>query len=335
MAGNSSFDGIVAFASEKEMKKIWSPIWAGAFPLLAMVKAKKINYNTALMSPEGNSILFPLNYLGPATSARAATNANAFTPITPNATQVFTQAQFYYAKYENALYLTATEKQLIADNAHTTRIPILPGKIQQLVTDFKSIESTDLLGTQNGTGQGGNGQLTGLQYLLSSSNSPGGVSQTTYSKWAAGIVANAGGFYEGLIDKEIHRIRDLGRHAADFCMLSYNSSNDVYGKLYGLIAPTQAIVDQEKEALYGFEVFKYRYLECFQEGRLGDALSGSMVVGSSGTFHMQEKTDQPVQSVQNGTLRLAGTTSDEQMFEHWITWGNDDLACNTLVTGIL
>lgn len=333
MAGNSSFDGLVAFVSEKQMSRTWSKIWANDWPLLQKIKKDDLNYNKAMEDPEGNSILLPIMYLGPSTSARVGLTSNAFTPITPYATTGFTQAQYFYARYENAFYLNADEKKLIG-KAGTTRIPILPGKIDQLLMDFKNVLSVDLLGTQNGTGSGGTGQPTGLRYFMSTSNSPGGISQTTYSTWAANVVSSAGPFYDNLVDKEIHRIKNLGRGDADFCQLSYASDNDVYGKMLGLIAPSQILVDPAKKALYGFETFSYRGLDCFMDGRLGTAVSGSMVIGRSSSWWVSQKSEQPVPVDRDSVKRLAGTTSDEHMYEQWFTWGNDDIAGNSYVTGI-
>lgn len=336
MAGNSSFDGIVAFASEKQLRTEWAQIWAAAWPLLTKIKKDRSNYNTAKFSPNGNSILLPVMYLGPATSARAATSANAASAISPTLTQGFTEAQYNYAKYENAFWLTSHERELIANTpGGTTRIPILSGKIDQLKMDFNNVVSTDLLATQQGTGYTGNGQITGEQYFLSTSNSPGGISQVTYSTWQANVVSSAGQMYEGLLDKEIHRINALSRGPADFAQLSYSSSNDVYGKVYGLIAPSQVIVDQGKSVEYGFTVFKYRELECFMDNKLGDALSGSMVIGRSTSWHVCEKSEIPQLISIDGTLRVAGTSLIEYFYEWWITWGNDDCAGNTLLTGIL
>lgn len=333
MAGNPSFDGIYAFTREKQIKKTWQQIWTTDLPFLKKIKADGLNYNTAEESPDGNSILFPLMYLGPSTSARVGLNSNAFTPITPYATTGFTQAQYFYARYENAFYLNANEKTLIG-KADTTRVPILPGKLDQLVMDFKNVLIVDLNGTQNGTGQAGTGQPTGLRYFMSTSNSPGGVSQTTYPVWAAKVVTNAGPFYDNLVDREIHRIRDLGRGEADFCQLSYTESNDVYGKMLGLIAPSQILTDPAKKALYGFETFSYRGLDCFQDGRLGTAQDGSMVIGRSSAWYVNAKSDEPEPTANEPVKRLAGTTSDEHMFEWWFTWGTDDCAGNSYVTGI-
>jgi hypothetical protein len=341
MAGNSSFDGLVAFASERQMKTEWSRIWTTDWPLLVKVlndtlAGRRSMGTNAKFGPDGNSVLFPLEYLGPATSARAATKANAATAITPTLTQGFTQAQYHYAKYENAFWLTSHERELIARSpGGTTRIPILSGKVDQLQSDFKNIVSTDFLGTQNGTGYEGNGQITGERYFLSTSNSPGGVSQTTYTTWAADVVSSAGQMYEGLLDAPIHRINTLGRGPADFAQLSWSSTNDVYGKVYGLIAPAQVIVDQGKSVEYGFEVFKYRNLDCFQDNKLGDAVAGSMVIGRSGSWHAFMKSQLPQLSNVDGTKRISGTSLIEYFYEWWIAWANDDVASNTYVTGIL
>lgn len=335
MAGNPSFDLLVAFMTEKQLKKTWQSIWTTEWPLLQKIKSDELNYNTAMENPTGNSILLPVNYLGPATSARVGTRANSFTPITPNGTQGFTQAQYFYAQYENAFYLNSAEKTQIQAGAATTRIPILPGKVQQLQDDFKNIVTTDLHGTQGGTGYEGNGQLTGQQYFLSTSNSPGGISQTTYSNWAATVRTSAGAFYEGLVDREIARIKNLGRGPADFCELSYTDTNDVYTKFYSLIAPSQILTDPARVAKYGFEFFIYRGLDCFQDGKLGTALAGSMIVGRSSSWYVNCKSELPQMATRDGQIRLPGTNSDEYMYEWWFTTGTDDCAGNTLVSGIV
>lgn len=333
MAGNPSFDLLVAFESEKELKKQWSVIWKTEWPLFELIRANKTNFNTATEDPKGNSILLPIQYLDTGSTIAAATRASFATPQTPYSTRGMTQAQYFYAMYPGYFYLDAAEKQLIG-GAKTNRIPILPGKVTQLTEQMKKVVNTDFLGTQNGTGWEGNGQPTGLQYFLSSSNSPGGISQTTYTTWAATTRTTVGTANWGLVDREKHRIKNLGRGPADYVQLSYADANDVYGKFYGQIAPAQVITKQGGDVEYGFEHFVYRGMICFMDGMLGTAVSGSAVIGRSSSWYIQCKSEYPVPMGRDSTQRLPGTPTDEYAYEWWLTQGNDDCAGLSFLTGI-
>ena len=334
MAGNSNYDGAFAFSVAKEMSKSWSSIWTVAWPLYSIIKGKKLTFNNAARSTDGTKMLLPVNYLGPATTARNETSSNYGTPITPNATQGFTQAEYFYAVFGNALYLNIQEyEQLVGP---TNMIPVLPGKVKQLMNDFVKQVNTQLIANTQGTGFTGNSSLTGEAYVLSTtSNSPGNISQATYSTWQPQLNSNAGPFGENLIIAQQHAIKDRGQGDADFLQLSYASSNDVYGKLYSLIGSTQVLTREGSEADFGFKTFMYRGLECFMDGRLGDVFPGTMVVGSSNSWWLNMNSEQPIPARRDGTLRLPGTPTEEYYYTYTLCMGCDDPGRNAWITGIL
>lgn len=323
MAGNPSFDGDLAYLIDKQASRKWSTIWGVAHPFLQKIKSDELNYNAVTESPDGNSLLWPIQFQGPATSARIGTNANAYTPVTPYAPRGDTQAQYYFARFENGIYLNPTQLTQIRNSAGgNTRVPILPSKVDQCMEDFKNVETTEFFGTQNGTGAGGTGSVTGLRYFASTSNSPGGISQTTYTNWAATLNSSVGVLNEGIFDGQIHRINALGRGPADYMQLSYASDNDVYGKFVAMFAGSQLIVDQGKSVKYGFTVFNYRGLDVFMDNGLGTAVSGSMCIGRSSAWYLSMKTENPERVDE---LRLPGTGSHEIWYQHWLTWGCNDV----------
>ena len=332
MAGNADYDGAFAFSVAKELSTRWTPTWIIAWPFYGMIKGKKKRFNNGFRDTTGTRMLVPINYLGPVTSARVALTSNQFTPITPTATQGFTQAEYYYATYENTLTLNNQEYDQLKGSSNM--IPVLPGKIDQLMYDFTSVINTDSVGTQNGTGRGGTGQVMGEQYFLSTSNSPGNISQTTYSNWQASVNSSAGPFTQDLINAEYDRINALGRGAPDFVQLSYTGNNNVYNKLRNVIGSSQILSTQETDVTYGFKTFEYMGMTCFQDGPLGTSLAGSMVVGSSDALWLNLDTEVPKAPPGDARMRILGTSSYEYFYFLTLAMGVSDPARFSLLSGI-
>lgn len=338
MPGNPSFDGAVAFAIEHQLKKDWISLEVKEFPLLRMIKQRKINFNTAAgkQSISGNSVLLPIIYLGPTVGARYGSSAGAYTPISNNPTQGFTQAQYFYARAEAKFDLDAGEMQLLMGSGPDIRTNIYPGKVTQLMNNMYDLVNTSLVSTDNGTGtQGaGNGLLTGQRQMLSTSNTVGGIPQGTYANWQAGTVPNAGPFYEGLYESEYDRIKNLGRGRPDFFQLSFNATNNVFGKVRDIANPKQLLVDEKRKADFGWVEFVLLGMDCWMDGYLGTASAGSAIIGRADTWWLNQGSERPVPSDTDPVRRIEGTTTTEYMYQWWLVFGNSDPAGNTLITGI-
>jgi hypothetical protein len=331
---NANFANQAAFSFFNELKRKWVLAYTKSTPFLGMLKGKGRNFNAQrYRTTQG---LFEITPIGLADflsgGATPETSVNQFTPQTPEVTNGATQAQYYYATYKKAAYITNQEQtQLIGG---TNWLSVIEYQTKRLMENFRLTVGKDIVGTQQDQGLIGTGQVLGEQYPLSTTNSPGNISQSGNTSWQAGVSTNAGSFNELLVTNEIDRISDLGRGEADFVQCSYTASNNVYAKFYSLVANTQALTREEDHAQFGFKTWEYRGVPVFRDGRLGDTLPGSMVVGSSDTWMWNTDSPEPVLATINGEMRILGTLAIE--FMHWwtVALGIDDPARNTLVTGI-
>lgn len=338
MAGNANYDGPYAYSVALEIDRIWTMTFITALPFIGMLRGKdngagqRFN-NKRIKRVEGTRFLLPTNYAGPSTTARHETSSTLGAQITPYAISGFTHAEFYYGFFSNAMYVNIQQYATLVGS--TNMIPVEPGAVKQLLWDMLNVISTDLVSSTNGTGyQGGNGAIMGELYPLSTSNSPGNISQSTYANWQAGVISNVGGFNESLITNEFDRILALGRGPADFCQLSYTSSNNVYNKLRGLIGTTQVLETQEDHARYGFRTFEAYGLTCFMDNVLGTNNPGSMIVGASDSWCWDSMMDEPQLARTNGVIRYPSTVTEEHMYYFIAGLGISDPARNTYISGI-
>jgi hypothetical protein len=320
---NPNYTGLVAFVAEKSLKKKASVIWTTASALFAMVfENKRFGEGYRI---EGHKAIAPVQYAEQTTAADGVADANELTAITPYVTSGFTQAEYEFAHYRAAMYLRDSEKKLIKGGG--VRQGFVEGKVKQITESFRKAIAVDMASANAGTREA----VMGLRYLLSTSNSPGNISQTTYPVWAAGSATGAGPFHLGLIDDQYDRIVNLGRGMPDLCLLSYASSNNVFGKMRDSIAPSQLLTHERKLAKYGFTSFEYLDMQCVQDGRLGTALAGSAAVLSTHSFVAGALSSTPERA---HDTPLEGTDADEIVFNWWLFWGNTDPALNSLIQDI-
>lgn len=324
MAGNANYDGLVAFVAEKSFKKDFQSVWTSANPLLTMIVANKANFNTSRVV-EGHRMVLPITYSDGANVANGVLDANELTPLTPQVTQGFTQAQYNYSHYTNAFYIRDSEKKLISGSG--VRGNIMGGKTAQLMDSFKLAVQNDMVSANADTRDA----VLGLRYVTSTSNSPGNVSQTTYPVWAASVVSNAGPFYMGLLDTEYDRINALGRGVCDFALLSHTATNNVYGKVRDQIPYQLTVSATGKLAKFGFPTFEYLEMTCIQENKLGAALAGCAMVGRSSAWYANLDSDTPQL---HHAKPLEGTDATEYLYNWWLAIGTDDPASLSLIQDI-
>jgi hypothetical protein len=229
------------------------------------------------------------------------------------------------------MYLNIQEQDQLGGESQI--MPIIPGKVDQLMNDFIKKVNADMLSPVNqGTGYTGNSVPTGELYILSQSNSPGQISQSTYSNWQAKVYSNVGPFSEPIITNAMDAIRDRGQGEADFLQLSYNASNNVFDKVRSMVATTQILTNEQNNPDFGFKNFMYAGMTAYFDGRLGDISPGSMVVGKADTWWLNMPNELP--KMRNQPLRLPGTATMEYFYSYILALGNSNPGCNALITGI-
>jgi hypothetical protein len=330
---NANFANQAAFSFAKEMKRTWVFAWTKSTPFLRMLTVKNGKFqNQRFTNVNGLFGITPIG-LSDITSGGAIpeTAANQGIPATFEVTNGATQAQFYWATYKKTIWLTNQEQDQLKGD--TNWVPVMQYKQKQLRENFRKQLGADVVGSQQDSGLNGTGQVMGQQYPLSQSNNPGNISQSSNAVWQAGLQTGVGAFNTTLISAEMDRIGDLDRGDADFVQLSYSPNNNTYLKLYSAIEGAQVLTREEDEAKFGFKSFGYRGLDCFRDGRLGDVLPGSMVVGKSDAWLWTAQTPEPRigpggWQAQDATLNMVATY-------YWtVATGIDDPATQTLFTGI-
>lgn len=335
MPGNPNYDvaGGYAFAVAYELKNQWESIWTLAWPFYSFIKGMGKNFNNANAKTIGTKMIVPLNLGGPVTSARQENQSTAFNAIAPTPTINFTEAEFYYATWANTMTLTFQERTQL-DNNETTIASVASGKTMQLIEDMITVVNQAATGTQNCTGWNSTGTVMGELYPLSTSNSPGNISQIQYPVWAAQVNNVGGPFNTQMISQMRDTILNRNKGKPDFIQLSYNPSNNVYDKLASLIETRQMITESSSEAKFGFETFMYKGMYCFMDGVLGNTLPGSMIIGSTNSWWLNMPDSEPKKIDKDADARLLGTASLESFYTFTLGLGISDPGRNALISNI-
>lgn len=318
-----NFNGILVFEAERSITKKFNAIWSKAHPLLAALNGRRDRFRK--FGGDGAKLILPINFSDQTTNvAEGRADADAFTARTPESTVGFDQAVYEYSFYDDAFYVTFAEKRLIENG----RGNFMEGKVNQLMESFKNAVSGDLAGATNAQ----RANVLGLRYLMSTSNSPGAISQTTYPVWAANVTAWNAPFDWDPIDASLNAVKAKGRSEVDLILASYASTNDVYGKMKKSILPAMRVQSTEDTVKYGVDNFRYEGRTVLMDNHLGSAVAGTIMLLSTDTFYWSG--DATPKLVGQGDKRIEGTPSYEFFYGYWACLACDDPACNAYVTGI-
>ena len=325
--GNSTYTTAngAAFAMEMVLKRDFKLLWTTFHPLIAKIK-NGANFNKG-GKVRNLTLILPVQFDDLAVPVNGVTDANSLTAITPTANQGDTQVEYIFSHYQGQYILTAAEMQLMMNGE---RGDLLGARKKQILQSARNAMSGDLAAASNAA----RANLMGLRYLLSTSNSPGGITQggsNTY--WDAKISTTGGTFTLTPVDDAFDSIRAEGRSLPDLLLLSYNATVNLFGKMRDNVSSMQRIVSSDDKARFGFGSFKYiNDMDCVQDPDLGSALSttGGFMMLSSDTFYWVGDTDlvkvYPAE-------RLQGTSVMEFYHDMWCALGNDDVACNAYYNG--
>jgi len=336
MANPVNYVGAAAFSVALEMSTRWQHVWIENWPLIALLKGSKGNFNNGTKNTEGTGMILPIVLSGPGSSTRNATDANQTVPMTPDVTQGQNQAFYYYSTFEKPFTLNIQEREQL--KGKTNMVTVISMKADQLMFQFTSDINAQAVGTQNGTGRTGNGMLTGEQYIIATSNVVGGIDQSANAQWASTVITNAGAFNEALLLRQYRRINDLGRGKVDIVQASYSDANDIYSKIDEMVQSAQQIVTKPGGGAngtpdWGFETIMWKGCYVYPDGRLGDVLPGSIGMLRSGSWWINENEDAPVLAP-DGVRRMTGTSTDEHFYVHTLAIGNNDPATNALIENV-
>lgn len=169
--------------------------------------------------------------------ASGMTRTNMFnTGITPDFVDLndIGPASYKTAVYYSVVAMDVVETKLLAGADITRGYNILQGKVQREVDSTWDAVEADL---RSSTVEAGD-KVMGIPYILGTSNTVGGISQSTFSNWQANVLAINGAISAAVLRKGINatrreRVSD-GTERADIIVATENSSAYLYSAIEAL-----------------------------------------------------------------------------------------------------
>jgi len=328
-SGNSNYLALAATAIEQSVQKDWSKVWTAGHPLITIIQDNKANFNRGFTINGTKMLLAVMGDDQTNPVEGVATGSGEVSAMTPNTGNGLSQFSYNFAHYRGNYTIRESEAVLAKNNA---RGNLLEGKKDQLIGSWLNKLSTHLSSTTADASD--NSRVLGVYQPLSTSNTVGGISQTTDTQIAAYVKSSAGAFALELIDDCYDSINALinGQRSAkpDVILASYAASNNVYGKMRSAIAPAERLVNAEFKAKYGLENFMYLGMATVQDNRIGTTLNGSLGVLSSKTWYAYIDKMPKAHKEQ----RLQGTDTYEYFYTAWAGLGCNDPGLNGLIRDI-
>lgn len=322
--GNSNYAvaTYTAFAVEQSLSKNWSQIWTQGHPLLRVISDKATNFNTGFDVQGNNKVILPVVGDDLTNAVAGVADANELTADTVGITNGFSQAAYEITHYRGHFRLRESEAKLAKGGS---RGNIVQGKVDQLLESFKNRWSTDAAGSAVDSRTA----VMGMRYALSTSNTVGGISQSTDTNWAATVTASAGTFALTLIDNAKDTIDGYGRHTADIVLASNTGGTNTYGKIRTAIGPAAERLVNVKDgtAKYGLTNIEYLGTMVTLNNR---GASGEILVLSSDSWYVlmaKKPTMHPM-------IKLPGTDAYEQSATMWSCLAVSDPQSNARISGV-
>ncbi len=308
-----------ALASELVMHRDFENVFFDEYPLVRAVKERgKFNRG---YSVEGFRFILPVLMEDSSTVANGVLPANELTQPTPSHIIGLTQAQYNFAHYIQPMWIKNSDKKL-GMGARANRGDLMQGALLQTMNSFALALSGDLMGSSVDTLDA----VLGVRYLLSTSNSPGNISQTTYTKWAAKVTTSAGTFSLDIIN-DLYDLASRGSQRPDMLFASAASGNNIYGKLRAQIQPAQQLQTTSTTAQYGFADLKYLTMDVVKDdaGTSGEALG----LNTSSLYWVGDTRPKL-----DNSGSWPGTDAQVMVHNMWCGFGTDNPRLNFKATGL-
>lgn len=325
IAATTNVPAYSAFGTETVIEREWQNTWMPKMPLLAMIYDGKSNWNKG-SNIGGTRMLIPLMTADMTTAADGVTDANELTAISAVVTAGFTQAAFEIAHYRGATWIRESERRLI----NNERGNFHDGKIKQAMNSFANAIANDLSGATTLIDARAN-VVSYQQVLGTTTNTVGGIDQTTTADWTAQLLTGAGGFVLDLIDDRIDLCVAKGANP-NLGLFSSTSTNNVWGKLKSSIGSAERITNNDFTKKYGVRNVVYSDVMCVMDNRMASTS------GTDGRFYLMDTNtwyfrgdEKPYAKPVRG---LNGTDADEYMFVQFLSVGCGNVSWNAGVQGI-
>ena len=218
-----TYDQISAITQRKIIPKLVDNIF-DSNPLLQRAKSKF--YESV---DGGIEIQQPLNY---ALSAAGDWYTGSETLDTTD-TDVMTSANFAW----KTIYEPITIRRLdeLKNSGDSAKLKFVAQK-----TQIAEKSLMDKMGTAMWNAGSASNAIAGLRYILSTSNSPGGISQSTYSWWAAQVNSSSTVLTLSVLNT-LDQLCTIGNDGPSVGL----TTRTLYNSLYGLFTPQQRFQDNE------------------------------------------------------------------------------------------
>jgi hypothetical protein len=209
--------------------------------------------------------------LGTVGNAEGVTKAGQYTAmsISEASSGDVNFAEYKFATYRSNFAVDYREQELLV-NGDTRGLSIIGTRVQRMKAGFNDKMADHLYGSS----ADGEDALLGIHYVLSTSNSPGNISQTSNSFWQSNVNPSSSGAVS--IDKIREGMQSARRHtrsgieAVDLILVAETSSTKIWSKLAGLVGANQRIMETS-QAKWGFkDGFMFDGAVVLPDSRLGD-----------------------------------------------------------------
>lgn len=320
--GNSNYTALAIYTVEQTIKRDWTEIWTSGYPVLKVMEMDGTNFNKGF-SVSGLKMLVPIAGDDMTTPAAAVPDADQNTSDTLNNTAGFGQAEFEFARYRATYTIQEAETMLAANGA---RGNLLEGKKKQFISSFKNAISNHLADSTAAT----NRRIMGMGQPLSTSNTVGGISQTTDTQWASNVTTGYGPYAPNCIDAILDAIRAKDRFEPDLIMAAFGngSTTNVYAKIRDQIAPSERFENNNSFTVkYGIKAMIYQGIPVVMDNRI---TGGTLRVFSTKSWFLYV----PRKPKMVPTHYKDGTDTALQTGAMWCASGICDPGSNGIVSGI-
>lgn len=318
MPGNTTYQATNtsdyrAVAIEMRAEAKWQAQIARLNPLLAVLYESGLNWNAnSGVDASGTAMLIPILFdtvQGLTTANYGKTDAQQVPTNYPNYLIIdgVTQARYEWTYTEAPYVVTPSEMQKLKNGKFGD---IEEAKLMAFMIKHAKIIDDWL----NGNQAGAQNQLQGLQHLLSTANTVGGINQASAVNdwWRVNQTTAIGALTEVVIQNGYDNIglvtNDLGDPKRPDILLLGNAAGaavNAYGKVRNFLAPNQRIINAKMTQKYGIINYEYMDMLCVQNQKMpvGAANATEAWMLSSSAFYWQgAKKPKIVRDRINGTM---------------------------------
>ncbi len=244
----------LAYAVEIQAQSKWEQLLASRRPLLAMIRDKKLNWNTAYKL--GPKITVPV-WIGADTNPVVGVPRGAQTTPTTLDQSDGTAAEYQITHYRGGILITSADQRLYQSGDTIRRGNLVDGRTQHLMKMWDDRLAIDLAANAADSETA----VMGIPYPLASASVVGGIDQATNARWRARVVTGIGTLTMSVLNTQLSQMNLRGANT-DLILCSANpSGNDVYNRVRSFMDANTYYVKSGGEGgtvQYGFDNYVYR-----------------------------------------------------------------------------